>query len=125
KAGKPYSLVRFLDDHEDAPFDAFGFASLLKSDERVVHIGRRLYAPAEYESEGPLRIAALIHEALQEAGVPMTRSELLAYVKERRDLISTQMEHYFRGVEGLVAYTSDIVGLVPLNRAVMLQMLKS
>jgi hypothetical protein len=125
KAGKPYSLVRFLDENEDAPFDAFGFASLLKSDERVVHVGRRLYAPAEYEAEGPLRVAALIHEALQQADVPMTRSELLAYVKERRDLISTQMEHYFRGVEGLVAYTSDIVGLVPLDRAVMLQMLKS
>jgi hypothetical protein len=124
KAGKPYSLVRFLDQYEDAPFDAFGFASLLKSDERVVHVGRRLYAPAEYEAEGPLRIAELIHEALQEAGVPMTRSELLDYVKKRRDLISTQMEHYFRGVPGLVAYTSDIVGLVPLDRAVMLQMLK-
>jgi hypothetical protein len=125
KSGKPYSLVRFLDDYEDAPFDAFGFASLLKSDERVVHVGRRLYAPAEYESEGPLRIAALIHEALRETGAPMTRSELLAYVKERRDLISTQMEHYFRGVDDLVAYTSDIVGLVPLDRTVMLQMLRS
>jgi hypothetical protein len=124
KVGKPYSLVRFLDDYEDTPFDAFGFASLLKSDERVVHVGRRLYAPAEYEAEGPLRIAALIQEALQEAGGPMTRGELLAYVKDRRDLISTQMDHYFRGVAGLVAYTSDIVGLVPLDRTVMLQMLR-
>lgn len=123
-AGKPYSLVRFLDDFDDAPFDAFGVASLLKSDERVVHVGRRLYAPAEYEAEGPLRIAALVEEALQERGVPMTRGELLAYVKERRDLISTQMEHYFRGVPGIVAYTSDIVGLTPLDRNVMLQMLE-
>lgn len=123
KAGKPYSLVRFLDDYEDAPFDAFGFASLLKGDERVVHVGRRLYAPAEYEADGPLRISALIQEALQDSGVPMTRNELLAYIKERRDLISPQIEHYFGGVVGLVAYTSDIVGLMPLDRTVMLQML--
>jgi hypothetical protein len=78
----------------------------------------------EYEAQGPLRIAALIQEALQGSGVPMTRGELRAYVKKRRDLISAQMEHYFGGVNGLVAYTSDIVGLRPLDRTVMLQMLR-
>jgi hypothetical protein len=124
KAGKPYSLIRFLDDHEDAPFDVFGLASLLRTDERVIHVGRRLYAPAGYRAGGPIHIAALISKVLHSAAVPMTRGELLSYVRERRDLISTQMEHYFRGVPGIVTYTADIVGLAPLDRDVMLRMLK-
>jgi len=123
RAGKPYSLVRFLNEHPDAPFDAFALASLLRSNQQVVHIGRRLYAPAEYEAESSLRIAALLEEALSKAKGPVTRRELLAYVRERRDLICTQIESYFSRVPNLVAYTRDVVGLAPLDRDVMLRML--
>lgn len=123
-AGKPYSLVRFLDEHEDCPFDAFGMASLLRSDRRVVRVARRLYAPAEYDAEGSLRIAELIQEALESSNTPMTRRELLAFVQSTRDVICTQIENYFQRVPGLVKYTRDVVGLRPLNRAVMLQMLE-
>jgi hypothetical protein len=125
KAAKPYSIVRFLNEHADAPFDAFGLASLLKFDDRVAHIGRRLYAAADYEAEGPLHIAALVGEALCKARAPMTRSELLTYVKQRRDLIVTQMDHYLPRVSGIVMYTPDIVGLAQLDRHVMLQILKN
>lgn len=124
RAGKLYSLVRFLDQHEDAPFDAFGLASLLRSDDRVVHVGRRLYASADYEIEGSIRIAALIEAALKQTRKPMTRRELLSYVQDKRDVICTQIENYFARVPSIVLYTTDIAGLVPLDRDVMLEMLE-
>ncbi len=124
EAQKPYSLVRFLDENSDAPLDAYALASLLRHDARVLRIGRRLYVSAEYEATGPIRIAALVAEALSKVDSPLTRGELLSYVKERRDMICAQIENYFGSVPGLVAYTGDIVGLAPLQREVMLKMLK-
>jgi hypothetical protein len=123
QAAKPYSIVRFLDENPEAPFDAWGLASLLKSDPRIAHIGRRLYASAEYDADGPVRIADLIAQALSDSGHPMTRRELLHYVRDRRDCKCGQMEHYFHRVRGLQLYTADIVGLEPLSRSVMLDIL--
>jgi RNA polymerase sigma factor (sigma-70 family) len=121
-AGKPYSIVRFLDDHDDAPFDAFALASLLRAERSVVHVGRRLYS-AKRTKKGPIRTWQLVLEALRKDRGPMTRSDLLHYVRERRDLKCGQIENYFKKVPGLVRYTRDIVGLVPLSRRIMVQIL--
>jgi hypothetical protein len=124
-AGRPFSLVRFRRENPDCPFDTFGLASLLRDDRRVVHIGRRLYAPTGYESESSLKIVNLIAETLKRSGRPTARRELLAAVRAKRDLICGQIDNYFPRVEGLVCYTNDLVGLRALDRNVMLAMLAS
>jgi len=124
EADRPYSIVRFLDENEDAPFDEYGLASLLRSDSRVAQLGRRLYSSAAWEVESPIRVAALIQAALVEAGAPMTRRELREYVRFRRDLVCGQMENYFHRVPGLISYTTDLVGLWPMTRDVMLRLLR-
>ncbi len=121
-ARRPYSILRFLETNEEAPFDAFALASMLRSQAAICHVGRRLYTAANL-SESNLRTWQLILQALEHKDAPMTRGELLAYVRTRRDLQHGQIENYFDRVPGLVRYTRDIVGLSPLTRGVMIQIL--
>ena len=124
-AGKAYSLVSFRLENPSCPFDEFSLASMLRDDRKVRHIGRRLYATAQWEDEMDVRVATLIEEALQNHYGPMTRDELLRFIRRHRDLRCGQIDNYFARVPNLVRYTIDVVGLMPLSREVMLSILCS
>ena len=72
-----------------------------------------------------VRVATLIEEALQNHYGPMTRDELLRFIRRHRDLRCGQIDNYFARVPNLVRYTIDVVGLMPLSREVMLSILCS
>lgn len=119
---RPTSLTTFLDQHPHCQVDVFTFAHLLNQDPRVERVGRRLYCAAG-NSPGLVRVVDILLQALRSEPRPWSHSGLRDYVRQRRDLMSNQIEPYLARVPGLVRYSLRCVGLKPLSRTVMLQLL--
>jgi hypothetical protein len=124
-AGKPCSVIRFLEDHDDAPFDREGFSSILRGDTRLAHVGRRLYDLAESAAEGPVRVRDIIRTAMEREPRPWTLEELVDHIRSSRDLMNTQLDGYLIKMPGVRRYDRHAVGLGPLDRGVMTALMKN
>jgi hypothetical protein len=122
---RPRSAITFLDEHPDAPFDKEGMATILADDRRVERVGRRLYCLAGARPESTIRVKDLVREALESEDRPWTIPELVEYIRNRRDLRFPLLDAYLDAVPGIVRYDRHAVGFRPLDRDVMLDLLRN
>lgn len=116
-AQRPASVIRFLERHAECPFDREGLSEVLRSDDRISHVGRYLYSTDPDARNTALHVRNLVRVALESDRRPWTTPELLTFIRERRQLISPQIESSFESIAGLVRVGQWAVALQPLDES--------
>ncbi len=114
--GHPVSVASFLEEFPDAPFDVMAFTDALDRSEQCVKVGRFLYFNDDLGDKSELAISHLIREALELSDQPLTKHDILQFIRSKRDLRTSQLDGYFTRVKGLVSYGNYAFALGPIDR---------